>query len=85
MTNIGTKRFEDWEEVNCNECSRYWDDSCDGVKKGSRKPCTSFLATRSVVIPQQLNALRKAVKWLYAYLIFEWVVAIIAGVVKLFG
>ena len=59
-----SKRFEDWEEVDCNECARYWDSSCDGVSKGSKKACNSFLATRSVVIPARLNALEKSNKWL---------------------
>ncbi len=59
-----SKRFEDWEEVDCNECSHYWDDSCDGVSKGSKVGCNSFLATRSVVIPARLNALENSNKWL---------------------
>jgi hypothetical protein len=58
------KRFEDWEKVDCNECARYWDSSCDGVTKGSEKPCNSFLATRSVVIPARLKTLEKRVRWL---------------------
>lgn len=58
MSNTSTKRFEDWEEVDCNSCARYWDSSCDSVSKGSKKPCNSFLATRSMVIPQQIDSLR---------------------------
>lgn len=58
------KRFEDWEEVDCNECSHYWDDSCDGVSKGSRVGCNSFLATRNIVIPERINQLEKQVKTL---------------------
>lgn len=58
------KRFEDWEDVDCNECERYWDSSCDGVSKGSYKPCNSFLATRSVVIPAKIKALEGRVRWL---------------------
>jgi len=54
------KRFEDWTQVDCNECARYWDSSCDG-SQGSQRPCNSFLATRSVVIPGQLKALEKRV------------------------
>ena len=57
------KRFSDWVEVDCNECQRYWDNSCDGCKdtlKGSKTPCNSFLATRSVIIPQEIERLRKA-------------------------
>jgi hypothetical protein len=55
------KRFEDWEEVDCNECARYWDSSCDGASKGSKKGCNSYLATRSVVLPAKINELEKRV------------------------
>jgi hypothetical protein len=61
------KRFSEWVEVDCNECQRYWDNSCDGCKdtlKGSKMPCNSFLATRSVIIPQEIKALKKDIKWL---------------------
>ena len=57
------KRFEDWTQVDCNECARYWDSSCDG-SQGSQRPCNSFLATRSVVIPGQLKALEKRINHL---------------------
>lgn len=57
------KRFEDWEEVDCNECSHYWDSSCDGASKGSKVGCNSFSATRKVVIPERLNTLEKRFKW----------------------
>jgi hypothetical protein len=59
------KRFDDWYEVDCNECARYWDSSCDGVKtsiKGSKMPCNSFLATRSVIIPKEIERLKRAIK-----------------------
>ena len=64
------KRFEDWEEVDCNECARYWDSSCDSVPQGSHKPCNAFLATRSIVLPAKINALEKRIKWL------EWALLI---------
>ena len=64
------KRFDEWEEVNCNDCSRYWDSSCDGVSKGSRKGCNSYLATRSVILPEQIKKLEKRIEWL------EWAVGI---------
>lgn len=59
-----SKRFEDWIQVDCNECARYWDSSCDGVNgsQGSQRPCNSFIATRSVVIPAKIKALEKSVK-----------------------
>ena len=58
-------KFDDWSEVkDCNQCEPYWNNQCDGVKVGSEKRCTAFLATRKVDIPVELEALRKAVKWL---------------------
>ena len=56
------KRFEEWGMVDCNECTHYWDDSCDAVKQDDRRNCNSFLATRRVVIPARLNALEKRVE-----------------------
>ena len=69
--------FDEWNDlVDCNQCGRYWDDSCDGVKKGTQKSCTAFLATRSVVIPAQVKALQNALKWLTVGVFFEsvWIV-----------
>ena len=57
------KRFEDWIEVDCNECAMYWDSSCDG-SQGPQKPCNSFLPTRRVVIPGQIKALENRIHWL---------------------
>lgn len=60
-----TKRFEDWIEVDCNDCAHWWDNSCDGVEptlNQSRKLCNSFLATRSIVIPEQIKSLQRANK-----------------------
>ena len=58
------KRFEDWREVNCNDCQHYWDSSCDGASRGSKIGCNSYLATRSIVIPEKVNWLEKRVKQL---------------------
>lgn len=58
-----TKRFDEWD-VDCNECELYWVNQCDGVQKAQKRTCTSFKATRSVVIPQELNALKTRLKWL---------------------
>ena len=61
------KRFEDWEDVDCNQCERYWDNSCDGVPlKGSRRVCTAFSATRSVIIPLQIKRLERRLEGLTA-------------------
>lgn len=58
-----SKRFEDWTHVDCNDCARYWDSSCDGVQ-ATHKPCNSFLASRQVKIPAQIKDLEKRIKWL---------------------
>lgn len=74
------KRFSDWVEVDCNECQRYWDNSCDGCKdalKGSKTPCNSFLATRSVIIPQEIESLKKGYNGL------KTAVAILSAIVVL--
>lgn len=76
---MADKRFSDWEEVDCNECTHYWDDSCSGVCKGDKRNCTSFVATRNVVIPQQIRSLQKDNKLIYILLgiqvIFDLIVA----------
>lgn len=56
------KIFDDFPRVDCNDCSHYWDDSCEGVKKGSEKRCTAFKAVRRVSIPEEIERLRKVVK-----------------------
>ena len=75
------KRFGDWKEVDCNDCSHYWDNSCDGSCKGSQRVCNSFLATRSVIIPAQIDKLRNDVKWLGIGLILETIMLVILGVI----
>lgn len=77
------KRFDDYSEVvDCNDCSHYWDSSCDGVSKGSTTNCNSFLATRSIVIPQRIKQLEKRVFWLSMVVFGEYVVG---GIIVLVG
>lgn len=79
--NTDKTRFDEWKEVvDCNDCARYWDNSCDGVDKGSQRLCTSFLATRKVLIPPQIESLRMAVKRLYAYIIAVSVLIILTNI-----
>lgn len=79
------KRFEDWEEVDCNDCSHYWDSSCDGASKCSKVGCNSFLATRGVVIPARLNALEKTVKWLSIACILGGSALVLISISRLLG
>ena len=71
------KRFEDWNQVDCNECARYWDSSCDGVSKGSEKPCNSYIATRDIVLPEKIKRLETRFMWLEWAMIFELVLFIL--------
>lgn len=49
-------KFDDWSDVvDCNNCARYWDSSCDGVKPNERKNCNSYIATRSLVLPERMK------------------------------
>lgn len=68
MEQSTSKRFEEYPKVDCNECAKYWDNSCDGVKcdvnsdkasTGSTRLCNSFSPTRKVVIPAQMKSLEK--------------------------
>ena len=80
------KRFEDWEKVECNDCSHYWDSSCDGATKGSTVGCNSYSATRSIVIPERLNHLERRFRWLTIAVgaILGWCIGQMIGVL-LFG
>ena len=56
-----SKIFEDYPEVDCNTCESYWTDACDGVTH-TPKECKFYKATRAVVIPAQLEQLKKEIK-----------------------
>ena len=80
------KRFDGWQDVDCNECSNYWTDACDGAKKGARTPCNSFIAQRGVIIPEEIKALRSEIKCLRigstltCFLIWLWILGHMTGV-----
>lgn len=79
------KIFDDFKEVECNECERWWLNQCDGACKGSQKPCSSFLATRSVVIPAQIKSLKSQLRWLYGAFFVETVLLFLLIGVGFFG
>lgn len=56
------KIFEDFPTVDCNECELYWINQCDGVQKAQKRSCTTFKATRSVVIPEEIKWLKTRLK-----------------------
>lgn len=80
------KRFEEWEKVDCNECSHYWDSSCDGVSKGNSIGCNSYLATRSVVIPEKINRLENDVHDLKMIVLAECILIVMSFILlAIFG
>ena len=79
------KKFDDWQDVNCNECSNWWNDSCTGASTGVKKPCNSFLAQRSVIIPEEIKALRSEIKWLSWHIITLYIVVSIHVVLDILG
>lgn len=62
-TSSKSSRFEEWEAVkDCNSCSHYWNETCDGVKVGTEKQCRDFVATRRMDIPEQIKSLRESTR-----------------------
>lgn len=58
-------RFDEWEEitsVDCNDCKRYYDETCDGAPQGPQRLCKAFLATRRVDLPEQIKSCQNGLK-----------------------
>lgn len=58
------KIFEEWEDVDCNQCEHYYTNTCDGVQKGKKRTCSAFKASRGIVIPEEIRMLKTRLKWL---------------------
>ena len=56
------KIFDDFPTIDCNECEHYYTNACDGVSEGLERPCKTFLATRRVNIPLEINSLKNDFK-----------------------
>lgn len=57
---VSQHRFDE-TYVDCNNCTHYWDNSCDGVSERQKRPCTAYLATRHTDIPKRLKAVEKRI------------------------
>lgn len=77
--------FDDFPRVDCNDCQHYWSDTCDSVPVGSEKRCTSFLATKRVDIPLQIEWLRKRLNGLNWAFIFVALAVLIHYLVSMYG
>ena len=76
--------FDDFPKVNCNGCEHYYTNSCDGVPKGSERPCKSFIATRDISILEQLESLKKRMKNLEIGWIIFLALYLIRAAIELF-
>lgn len=67
-SDIQKTRFDEWEGiVDCNSCTLYWDEQCDGAQntpQGSTRLCKAFKATRRVDIPLQIKSLQRGLETL---------------------
>lgn len=77
------KRFEDWEEVDCDNCELYYINQCDGVQNDSKKPCKTFVAVRNIKIPQQIKKLRRRSMCALLLSVISLVISILSLVVSL--
>ena len=62
MSERNNRIFDEYPRVDCEDCNHWWNNSCDGVKKGSERLCNAFIATRNVIIPQEIEELKKALR-----------------------
>lgn len=86
--NKDTKRFEEWEDVDCNQCENYYTNSCDGVPEGKKRPCNAFKAQRGIVIPEKIKRLENSLKSLQRqvfWLNIAVILGAIAGLIHLFS
>ena len=79
------KVFEDFPEVDCNQCEPYWNNQCDGTTKGSDRLCNGFRPVRRVKIPEELESLRKRLEWLNVALTLESIVIVAHLLSHIFG
>lgn len=68
------KIFEEYKPVDCNDCDHYWNNTCDGVPEATERLCTSFKATRRVILPSRIEAVEQAVESLKTWLACAWIV-----------
>lgn len=79
------QRFdEEWYSTPCQDCTHWWDSSCDGALQAPTSDCKSFSPTRSVTIPLEIKRLKMLVYSLITVDIIT-VAIMVAMVVKCVG
>ena len=77
-------RFDEWEsvEVDCNTCDNYWTNSCDGVPLDKKRNCQSYIASRSISIPEELEEVKQQLQML-EYVVYLIILSLFIGVMIL--
>jgi hypothetical protein len=78
------KVFDDFKEVDCEECESWQLNQCDGVPVGSQRSCTAYKAVRRLNTPLQIKALQKGYKELRMACYLQWVALILLTLVLLY-
>jgi hypothetical protein len=71
------KVFDDFKEVDCEECESWQLNQCDGVHVGSQRSCTAYKAVRRLNTPQQIKALQKGYDELRTACNLQWIALIL--------
>lgn len=58
---VENKFFDSWD-VDCNTCQEYFNNTCDGAKKGKTVNCKSYFATRKVDLPKRIDENKSEIK-----------------------
>ena len=75
------KVFDDFKEVDCEECESWQLNQCDGVPVGSQRSCTAYKAVRRLNTPLQIKALQKGLDRLRMATIYNRILIIILTLV----
>ena len=70
------KIFDDYE-VECNQCEKYYLNQCDGVKCGTKRKCTSYVAVKRVDLPKMIDKNKREIDHLKTWLVISNVALII--------
>lgn len=81
-----SNKFDEWDDLkDCNNCDNYWNDTCDGVPENQKRNCQSYVATRKVTIPKQIEKLQHNVNLLFQFNVAMGIIFIIHLISHIIG
>lgn len=83
MSNEIFEDFPNNEQFTCNDCTHYWDNTCDGLSDTSEHFCNSFSVTRGINIPVKINELETQIKQLKQSVFLCAITLLISSVINL--